>query len=302
MAFRRIDPLTGRSALIFSGSGKPAIVPRREMPNHQKECPFCYGVSTINRESNSFNDRQLGERKILLETAETLTFANAWPPVGEANDELEEGDIPSLGFAELIITKRHVTSFEELTSSEAQDVIKALEARVNAAKAQKAEKVVSLCAFINVGVQAGQSQSHLHAQMITLDHLAPILEKEMSENCLVCLDAETANKRILLEDGNIKAWVAAAPTLPGEIRVAAKHGESIFSKPSADILRAICTKLSLLNHCAYNIVAHLSADDEALHPHWHILPRLGWPGPFEMGFSMTSTIVNPEDFARQMQK
>lgn len=320
MPFRRVDPLTGHTSVVFDQTGKPVPARARAMPAPHGPCVFCAAVATLD-ESGTYTDPKFGVRPSAAHSVWGLSLLNAWPVMAPDLTPAPVGDPTVLsadGAAELVIPSRHVTSFEELTADEAAGLLALVDQRARALSHWP-----SVCVFANVGLAAGQSQPHLHFQVVGSELVMPTLAQEAAsqgDTCAVCVDRDVSGPRLLTPhapgsssagaDPNAPAsWVAAAANLPAEIRVAGPHEgpHDAFSAPvSSELLHTLTTFVSHVGPVAYNLAVHLPGPSgtphASLHPHWHVMPRMGTGiGVYELGYGIGVGAVEPDSLAAALR-
>lgn len=163
--------------------------------------------------------------------------------------------------------------------------------------------------FKNHGAEAGTSLIHSHTQVAAVNFLPKTIREKCEhskEDCPYCriLNIEKNSNRRCFENNSFIAFTPYASRFNYEIWVfPKKHLKTLneFNKEDfadmADIMKKLLLKLKEIN-APYNYYIHYSPQDENLHFHIEIIPRLStWAG-FEFS---TDTIINstpPEDAAK----
>jgi len=260
----RFDELGGYYTLVLPAqAGKPlgcgpALGPAHAPPGG---CQFCPG-----------REHDMGAALAVRGDPWTARASlNKWP-VGS-------------GHAVVVLSRRHVGLYDVTPAEWAA----ALE--VVADLAAGPDAVV----FANHGLDAGASQPHAHAQVMTIDgagHPLGDLAAATGPGCVLCRDK--------LPDDVVFAiggWVCLSPAAPrssGELRlVADTHRDGWEPALGAALAMVLGRVRVVLGEVGLNVVFHLGP---GAHAHVHVLPR---PGPitvYRLGWDL-SVSTDPSAYA-----
>ena len=232
---------------------------------------------------------------------------------------------PNVGRHEVVVeSNRHLTSFTELTPSEAEDVFLAYASRFRAWQ-RESPNVRYAIAFKNNGRQAGASIEHIHSQLIGLEHLpSSFLEEWNQANCFyekqnVCVFCEATKRevadgvRVVDSDNHFVVVCPYASRMPYEMQILPRSHASHFDQEADTLVRAagrktheMLTRLSkLIENVPYNFLIHSAPFDTQSTPvyHWHIevIPRIASLAGFEWGTGCHLNPVSPEQAASRLR-
>ena len=274
----RRDPLTGVLSFHPDQRNKPFPITRRTLPELRSPCVFCaLATAPVNDCGEILNGEQWTPLK--HDNAFTFTIENRWRPFG-----------PTSG-ADLVIARRHATSVEELTPSEAEEFFEAL----LEIKTRHQRNFCRTLAYINVGLEVNGTQAHLHGQIVStnLDTVAPIVTNLTSLSLRD--DEELARRHDLVVNVTTGAltYCAWAPTTTGETRVVADD-------PTA-LARGVQDTLSRMNRAygelSYNVVLLVGPSLVA-----QVLPRFTAVGVLPPYFGLAVIMIAPEDVAAALRR
>lgn len=233
------DPVTGRRAVHFDAAGKPLPQIRRVSAREPDPCPFCLMGQQVAGGAEHVDDGDV-TRSVLDSTPVAYTIANRWSVFAAPNA------------CDLVIAHRHVEGLEQLTRDELTVFIDQLTRR-------QAAHPSDPVAFVNVGADAGGSLKHLHGQVVSSPYPTAV-----ATGAAVDADEDLARRYgLTVAAGDARAWVAAAPTVAGEIRIRAEA-----ATPLSDTLHRV---VAHLDAWPYNIVIRRIDDG---HLFTQVLPRL----------------------------
>lgn len=225
--------------------------------------------------------------------------------------------IDGVGHHEVIITRSHDKSLGQMSSQEAELVLRTYQARYNALKED--ECVAYILIFHNHGEGAGASIAHPHSQLIAMPIVPPDVSRSFrgseqffkdNKACIHCtmLKWERGEqKRIVYENAEFLVLAPYASHTSYELRIYPKGHDCNFELLEdvrlsllAEALTAALGKLyTALGNPAYNFFIHTTPVDspEARHYHWHIeiLPKTGTPAGLELGADVDVAVARPED-------
>ncbi len=322
----RTDPVSGRQVII---------APQRiERPNaiqltpwcqdDQDRCPFCSGREDQTPTELASYRLPGDEQPWHVRVVPNRYPAMFMETVEVANDESELLPAAAVrGQHEVIIeSPRHVTSFSELTDSEAALVVQAYRDRQAVAAHSS---VAAGMIFKNFGPRAGASLGHIHSQFVGFGSVPPELKQEYAAadiyaqqhgSCLFCAIVTTETrlaKRLVLIDDLFIAFCPFASRLPFEMCIMPRQHRSHFERQNDEecailaklLLRLLRRLETTIPHVAYNFWVHSAAFDSSSsdHYHWHIelLPRLVTTAGFEWGSGQLINPVPPEKAAEQLR-
>lgn len=228
--------------------------------------------------------------------------------------------LPGAGYHDIVVTRDHDNNFPRLSSSEAVEVLSAMQERYK--DVAKDPRIAYVSIFHNWGITAGASIYHPHYQMISIPVIPPDVshslrgsERYHAENglCVHCVILEKElkeKKRVIFENDNAVAFLPFVSREPFEIRVfPKKHGpyfEDCGEGCLEDVAEALRKSLEMLERSLgsvdYNFFIHTAPvkDKEKFsYYHWHIevQPKISVLGGFELGTGIEITVVDPDDAA-----
>jgi len=269
----RIDPITNTASVHGDLRGKPLAPATRLLPATRSPCPLC-ALTELPVDENGYVLENGVLRKVRHQTPRTLTTSNRWNVFADS------------GRSDLVTLKRHAESFEETTVDETADFFDHL----YKSYADHSATFIQTVIFINVGVQSGASQAHLHGQIVSSSaHHTPIIKPELSQHSLTKEhESIKAHSLAILETSSAVLYAPWAPTTSGELRVLADSYE--------DFITTLHTALRLVTKAigpvAYNIMPLPGK------PHFaQILLRLGPKGVYPWYFGTESVTQRPEELA-----
>ncbi|MCC6874182.1 MAG: hypothetical protein IT378_07720 [Sandaracinaceae bacterium] len=309
MSELRLDPFTGRYAVIAParsglGAARPAGLPERN-----EHCPFCRG-----HEADT-------EATILAWPSEgpwrVRVVANRFPIVEPGEQvSLTSGALPARGAHEIVIdSDAHGADLGDLDDEHAAALVRVYRDRVRALEARAEHAVL----FRNRGRRAGSSQPHPHTQLAGLDFVpidvAHRWERAQAHHRAAgrslwasSLDDELrAGTRIVESTTSIVTFCPFAPTRPWEQRLMPRTAgrfaaidDALARDLGRALVRAHARLRRVLGEVDYNVVLR-QPPARALGPAagWHLelLPRLGGDAGFELSTECMVVVVAPETAA-----
>ena len=218
------------------------------------------------------------------------------------------------GIHEIIVeTSHHKSQLWHLPSAQIRDWLEVIKVRVDSLSKIKGIKYIDV--FKNHGREAGTSLVHSHTQVMALPHIPTLIKEEIEassaykkkhKRCAYCsiIKAESRTKRKIFENKSFIAIAPFASRFNFEAWVFPKRHIKTFDEIQfeenfelAEIIKKILVKLKFLN-VSYNLYFHYSPENEDLHFHIEIAPRIATWGGFELSTNAVINSVLPEDAAR----
>jgi len=232
MPVERQDPVTGVIALVPDMKGKPLPSVTRADIAERSPCPMCLMCATD--DGSSMFDGEVS-RPVLDRLGRFSSVPNRWPALA--------------GPAEMLLGDEHVTSLEAMTPEDAVDMLMLLDRRYRALT----QEFPSAAAFMNVGVGAGGSLPHVHAQVVASTSSQGERLDRCSARVGVQRDIEVAREEglVIVEDERGVAWVAYAPSTSVELRVSARStadGASLTTEMVKAVGSRACWPYNLVWH------------------------------------------------------
>jgi UDPglucose--hexose-1-phosphate uridylyltransferase len=214
------------------------------------------------------------------------------------------------GYHEVIVeTNDHKKQLADLGVEQIKDVLGVYAIRVK--ELSKKENIAYVSIFKNHGKDAGTSLVHSHSQIIAYNKMPEQVKEKVNaikkyDHCPYCdiLNIEKGSYRRCFENNNFVAFTPYASRFHYEIWVFPKeHIKNITEMNEeklydlAEILKKILERLKEIN-ADYNMELFYSPDNENLHFHIEISPRMALLGGFEILTGDTINSVSPEDAAK----
>lgn len=206
-------------------------------------------------------------------------------------------------------TRPHDKQLWDMPCEHIKKLIYVIKERVNVLSSM--ENTSYVIVFKNNKREAGASLSHSHTQVVSINHVPPLVREEVEacrkfSSCPYCgiVSIEKGSLRRCFENRTFAAFTPYASRFNFEIWVFPKRHAQDFNSFTDDeftdlagILSNVLAKLKELN-APYNIHFHYSPKGENLHFHLEITPRFAvWAG-FEFCSNDTINSVSPEDAAK----
>ena len=276
--------------------------------NDQSKCFFCPGHEhETPTEISRYPDH--GDWEI-------RAFPNKFPFAAEEGQYDIKTDNDFFTFAQpfgkhevLVETRHHNKQMWDLEEDELINVLRMYMKRIEDIYTEGKAKYVLI--FKNHGKDAGTSIVHSHTQIVSLNKIPSLVEKEVAASkayngCPYCriVEIEKGSYRRCFENESFVAFTPYASRFNYEIWVFPKqHVTSIeevgFSEilHLAEIMKKVFEKLKQLG-CSFNFAIHNSPPNEDLHFHIELMPRIAKWGGFENGSDIIINSVSPETAAR----
>lgn len=233
--------------------------------------------------------------------------------------------LPGIGNHDIVITRDHNKTFNDLSFQQASLVFCAFRERYR--MFLKDRHLVYVSIFHNWGPKGGASIYHPHYQIIALPIVPPDIGHSLrgsavySKNhkkCVHCvmINQEKQDKtRILFENNSSIAFAPYVSRAPFELRVFPKHHRPYFEdtpdKEMESIVEALQYSLrkikSRLNDPDYNFFIHtapIAEKEKYSHYHWHIevWPQIAIQAGFELSTGVAINVVDPDAAAAFLKK
>lgn len=318
-----IAPTRGKAPEKYSRN-----YPQMETP--WNECPFCH----LEKERHFFLTYDHGK---IVETSSqapkswtTSCIANIFPIMCRQDDIgiEKEGEfyekISASGFCEIVATNGHSSKMADMDLWQIEEIFSIFKQRYLALMDKKFVNYISI--FQNCGFEAGATQSHNHAQIIT----TPLLDGEISRSlqnaqtfyrqhhaCAYCqmLEWEIKNStRIVWQNEHFVAFCPFASKAEFEIVIAPKFHSPYFEditgeqiKSLAEIFSKVLKSVkSSLDDPDYNYYLHTAPCDEGEYPFYHwrftLYPKVKTTGGFELATKLEVDTLPPEEAAQYLAK
>jgi UDPglucose--hexose-1-phosphate uridylyltransferase len=209
----------------------------------------------------------------------------------------------------IIETTEHGKGFASLSQEDIKKNIKVYNMRIN--ELLKDKNIKYVCFYKNQGADAGASIDHAHSQIIAVSILPQAIAEKIAaikkyESCPYCdiIASEKDSHRRVNENDSFVAFCPYASRFNYEVWILPKkHMRSMndFSEKEyddlADIYKKALGKLEEKN-IDYDVDWFYSPENEDMHFHVEIKPRIQkWAG-FEIGYGIIINEITPEDAAK----
>lgn len=272
------DPVSGVLSVIPDLTGKPIPDYPRTLPPLEGPCPLCRLVSSLD-DSGQVSDGDV-LRPVTREGRAWLVVPNRWPLFP-----------PPHGRADLVVLRRHATQAEELYEEELSELIE-----IVSPPPRREDPGSRAVAFMTVGVEAGGSQQHAHAQQVEAYTLPAKQTPHRSDSQDKAWEDD---ERLARRSGlalpcqpapGAALWVAAAPSVSGEVRLYAQT-----AREAAQVLAPPLAALRSVGGWAYTLMFCSS------HPfRIRVLPKLPSLVAHEQGLGVSVIQVDPEKLHARM--
>ncbi len=294
----RYDPLRHTWFPVnHAREGRPQLFPAPDKLDTRWNCPFC--------EEWFDSDRNT----ILSRDDNIYVIENAWPyAIGEMSSE-QPGSPPSGGSAEVVVTTRHVTRFEELSLDELSSFVTAMVTRLNSGVSAGGYGI----GFVNEGLEVGATIPHLHGQVMVLPYAVPAVMREADqarEGCifedLISFECER-DIRLVTENDSMVAWIPWWMDAQNEMIIAPR---SHHTSPDINDVEGLSQMMltvakkhrKLVGAISRRWVLHVGGTEQDLHWHLHMISAksgLSTAGSF---FEMPIQSVSPELYASRLRE
>lgn len=235
-------------------------------------------------------------------------------PVGSAPDtpgwsvRVVPNLYPASPFHEVVVhTPEHHAQFEDRDQKHRVDVLRAYRTRILAAPTPVVVPVW------NRGRSAGASRTHPHGQLIGLEHVPPVLEREEAsfadDPCVLC--AMTSDPDLIIDESyGYRLAAHPVPLVADELLIVPPCtarfdglGDGELVHVSWVVSRAIEGSLNAHGRgVPFNLVFHTAPlNVERFHWHAHLMPRTAVWGGLEMGAELPIVASDPHETARKLR-
>ena len=278
--------------------------------NKKSVCFFCPGsehltppeIGRISREDNK-NEWQI------------RWFLNKFPAVEESlkkeitttNKFYTNGE--AFGYHEIIAeTPNHEKQLADLSVGEIEEVLKVYALRMKELSIKDGVKYVQI--FKNSGAEGGASLAHSHSQLVATNIIPSLVQEKIDalkkyQSCPYCniIKQEEKSERFIFANQDFISFAPYASRFNYEAWIfPKKHYQNITElkeaefKNLAKVFQIILFKLGGIN-APYNFYLHYSPNEEDLHFHFVIAPRMNiWAG-FELATDAFVVKTSPENAA-----
>lgn len=221
------------------------------------------------------------------------------------------------GYNEIVIfSPNHTDTLEGLDNEAGLAWLNALVEREDALYARKYIKYVQV--FHNYGATAGASFRHPHTQIIAWPILIGNIKRELdiikmhkvqNNSCLYEDIYEIEKTRLLLENKNFFAIAPFGSRITAESMIVPKRHVNCISELTTeeknDLFSALKTILltnkKLYGRQAYNFTIHELKEDENIHMHLELYPRMSIQAGIEIGEDVFVNKISPEEYSENFR-
>lgn len=295
----------------------------------EKHCPFCAGKEKLTPPQIIAYDKS---RKITNDKDWNIRVIPNNKPILAIEGSLfkkAEGifdKMNGIGAHEIIIeTPLHNKDTHSFTIEEYSQILLVVQERIRDLKNDSRFEYILV--FKNYGVNAGETISHSHLQLVAMPIIPKTVKEEIfsglkyfeyKERCLFCdiISQEiSSGTRVVTENDSFIAFVPFASRYPFEVWILPKEHSSDFrtiSDPGtitdfASISTSVSRRLyKVLDNPAYNLFLHSLPLKENFmqHYHWHveIIPQIVKTTGFELGTGLYVNPILPEESAKFLRE
>jgi UDPglucose--hexose-1-phosphate uridylyltransferase len=286
------------------------------VPEWVASCPFCPGNEDRTPAEVA---RAGGPGRDWLVRA----FANRYPILAGADAGLDgerlhgssasRSQLTGGAHEVVVLTPRHDLALATVGDEQAAMAMRVLRERTHSLVAAGGRYVQ---VFVNHDPAAGASIDHPHTQLVALDFVPPLLEREAGvlagDGCVLCgavrEESRPGAPRALLY-GDVAAWCPFWSSAPFELLIAPTAHLPRFDdldRDASTTAQALVAVLACLDVAAgdpaYNLVVHTApAAARDFHWHIHVRPRISEPGGFELGTGIAVNELAPEEAASALR-
>lgn len=295
----------------------------------EKHCPFCAGKEKLTPPQIIAYDKS---RKITNDKDWNIRVIPNNKPILAIEGSLfkkAEGifdKMNGIGAHEIIIeTPLHNKDTHSFTIEEYSQILSVVQERIRDLKNDSRFEYILV--FKNYGVNAGETISHSHLQLVAMPIIPKTVKEEIlsglkyfeyKERCLFCdiISQEiSSGTRVVTENDSFIAFVPFASRYPFEVWILPKEHSSDFrtindcgtitdfSAISTSVFRRL---YKVLDNPAYNLFLHSLPLKENFmqHYHWHveIIPQIVKTTGFELGTGLYVNPILPEESAKFLRE
>ena len=215
----------------------------------------------------------------------------------------------NFGYHEVIVeTPDHNKELADLSIDEIKQVLEVFSHRIDSLSREEGVKYVQI--FKNKGSKAGTSIPHTHSQVIAYNVIPSSIKEKITatnnfNDCPYCniINIEKNSLRSIFENDSFVSFAPYASRFPLEAWIFPKEHVRFLSELTeedyynfAEILKKLLSKLKTIN-APYNFFICYSPNNEDLHLHMEILPRINTLAGFELSTNNYINHISPEDAA-----
>ena len=255
----RIDPVTGFRSVHPDQRGKPTSGNQRILTPDPDPCPFCRMAADIRAGAVEVYDGA-AIRPVLDVTERVFAVPNRWGIFGDEH-------------AELVLPLHHVADVESTDVDTMVDLLTVVARRWELME----ERDLAALGFINVGVQAGGSLRHLHAQVVGSTVGRSEMGNRLARGIGRHEDVDNARRHdlVLVEVPRGLAYLTATPVCAGEVRIVADD-----LRTAAELIWRLNAAAASVASWSYNLILSFPRPDDGA-PAGGVLVQ--WLPRFDLG-------------------
>ena len=326
----RRNPILSEWIIINDNREVEHTIKSKKNDDEEKLCPFCAGkenltpraIMALDKNGNFAQDMKNWDIRVIPNNKPILAIESTLNRRADGVYDKMNG----AGAHEIIIeTPDHNKKIQDYSITELSRIFDVMQSRINDLKNDS--RFEYILAFKNHGLEAGETLTHSHTQLVAMPIIPKVIKEEMNvskkyyefkERCLFCdiIDQEiSSGARIVTETSNFVAFVPYASRYPFETWILPKeHGTDfccINDKSKKDDLASILISVmkrlyKVLDNPSYNFVMHLLPLKTSFLPyyHWHIeiVPKITKFTGFELGTGMYVNPTIPEETAKFLRE
>ena len=326
----RRNPILSEWIIINDNREVEHTIKPKKIDDEEKLCPFCAGkenltpraIMSLDKNGNFAQDIKNWDIRVIPNNKPILAIESTLNRRADGVYDKMNG----AGAHEIIIeTPDHNKKIQDYSITELSRIFDVMQSRINDLKNDS--RFEYILAFKNHGLEAGETLTHSHTQLVAMPIIPKVIKEEMNvskkyyefkERCLFCdiIDQEiSSGARIVTETSNFVAFVPYTSRYPFETWILPKeHGTDfccINDKSKKDDLASILISVmkrlyKVLDNPSYNFVMHLLPLKTSFLPyyHWHIeiVPKITKFTGFELGTGMYVNPTIPEETAKFLRE
>ena len=326
----RRNPILSEWIIINDNREVEHTIKRKTDDKDESLCPFCAGkedltpraILALDKNGNYTQDIKKWDIRVIPNNKPILAIESNLNRRADGVYDKMNG----AGAHEIIIeTPDHNKKIQNYSITELSRIFDVMQSRINDLKNDS--RFEYILAFKNHGLEAGETITHSHTQLVAMPIIPKVIKEEMNvskkyyefkERCLFCdiIDQEiTSGARVVVETSNFVAFVPYASRYPFETWILPKeHGTDfccINDKSKKDDLASILISVmkrlyKVLDNPSYNFVMHLLPLKTSFLPHYHwhieIVPKITKFTGFELGTGMYVNPTIPEETAKFLRE
>ncbi|MBW2995617.1 galactose-1-phosphate uridylyltransferase [Candidatus Woesearchaeota archaeon] len=302
----RKDYVLDRWVVIATGRGKrPHQFASKKEDKKIEVCFFCPGNESMTPPEIDRVEKN-GSWVIRV-------FPNKFPAATAEGDPHVKTDnnfysyASAYGYHEVLVeSPSHEDEFGDLGIDRIVNILKMYNKRIK--ELSKKDGIRYVLVFKNQGREAGTSLVHTHTQIIALNKIPTLVEREAEatkDECKYCevIESEKGSLRRIMENSFV-SFAPYASRFPLEAWIFPKRHVTCLDDLNKDELQDLAQQLKLILkklediNAPYNFFLHYAPAGDDLHFHIEIAPRLAiWAG-LEIGGDIEINIMAPEDAAK----